>query len=67
MPEETLNIEFHTKMMILKALNQERTTNDAAQALGMTQRNLFYLMKQYNIIRKPVYVVKGKYKIVNTF
>jgi hypothetical protein len=65
--EENLNIEWHTKTMILKALNTCQTTAEAAAVLGMTQRNLFYLKAQYGIERVSRYVVKDQFEIVNTF
>lgn len=65
MEQEILNIEYHTKRLILKALNQERTVRDAADSLGISERTLYFHMKQYNIKRVPVYVVKGKYKVIN--
>jgi transcriptional regulator with GAF, ATPase, and Fis domain len=64
---ENLNIEYHTKELICRALNKHRTVGEASAALGITERNLHYLKQQYNIVRKPVYVVQGKFKIVNTF
>jgi transcriptional regulator with GAF, ATPase, and Fis domain len=67
MPTENLNIEHHTKELLIRALNKYRTVYEAAAALGVSERTLHNLKQQYNIVRKPVYVVQGKYKIVNTF
>lgn len=65
--EENLNIEWHTKRLILAALNKCRNTAEAAEELGMSERNLFYLKKQYGIKQVRQYVIKDKFKIVNTF
>jgi hypothetical protein len=65
--EENLNIEWHTKTLILSALNKCQTTKEAAAVLGMSERNLFYLKAQYGIERVSRYVVKDKFKIINTF
>jgi hypothetical protein len=64
---ENLNIEYHTKRLIIRALNEKRTIREAAQALGISERNLYELKKQYGIVKCNKYVVEGKYKIVNTF
>jgi hypothetical protein len=65
--EENLNIEWHTKNLILSALNKCETTKEAAAVLGMSERNLFYLKAQYGIERVSRYVVKDQFEIVNTF
>lgn len=46
---EILNIEYHTGILILKALNRFGNTVDAAKALGMSERNVWRLRLQYHI------------------
>lgn len=65
--EENLNIEWHTKRLILAALNKCKNSKEAAEELGMSERNLFYLKKLYGIKKVSRYVVKDKFQIVNTF
>lgn len=50
--EEILNIEFHTKRLVIRALNECKNKRAAAKALGICERNLFRLIKQYNIVRE---------------
>lgn len=38
---EILNIEYHTKILMHKALNKYPTVNAAAQALSITERTLY--------------------------
>lgn len=66
-PEENLNIEWHTKRLILAALNKCKSTREAAEELGMSERNLFALKQVYGIKKVSRYVIKDKFKIVNTF
>lgn len=47
---EILNLEHNYKHLIIKALNKTNTTFDAAVALGCSLRQLFYWMKEYNIV-----------------
>jgi len=46
---EILNIEYHTRRLILKALNATKTKDQAAEALGMSVRKLYMVCKQYEI------------------
>ena len=48
---EILNIEYHTRRLILKALNSSRTHVEAANKLGITDRTLYKMKKEYNIVR----------------
>jgi predicted DNA-binding transcriptional regulator YafY len=52
---------------MLKALNKHPTVEQAAKALGISERTLYRWMEEYKIVRVPMYVVDGNYKIVNTF
>jgi transcriptional regulator with PAS, ATPase and Fis domain len=67
MTTETLNIDYHNKRLMLKALNKHPTVEQAAKALGISERTLYRWMEEYKIVRVPMYVVDGNYKIVNTF
>jgi transcriptional regulator with PAS, ATPase and Fis domain len=61
MAEEILNIDYHTKRLIVKALNKSATHEKAAKALGISERNLFRLKKQYNIEKVQRYeIVENK-------
>jgi predicted DNA-binding transcriptional regulator YafY len=64
---ETLNIDYHNKRLMLKALNKHPTVEQAAKALGISERTLYRWMDEYKIVRVPMYVVEGNYKIINTF
>lgn len=57
MASEILNIDYHTKRLIVKALNQTLSHEKAAKALGISERNLFRLRKQYNIQKVQRYEV----------
>jgi transcriptional regulator with PAS, ATPase and Fis domain len=67
MTTETLNIDYHNKRLMLKALNKHPTVEQAAKALGISERTLYRWMDEYKIVRVQMYVVDGNYKIVNTF
>lgn len=47
--EEILNIEYHTKRPVLKALNQESTIEAAATKLNLSVRTLHRYKVNYNI------------------
>jgi predicted DNA-binding transcriptional regulator YafY len=59
MPEEILNIEYHRKDLIIKALNRKRTHKEAATALGVSVRTLMRDKRTYNIQK-----LKGQYQII---
>lgn len=46
---EILNIEYHTKRLLLKALNQERSQARAAVLLGVTERTVARMVKLYKL------------------
>lgn len=54
---EILNIDYHIKELIVKALNRTTSHEKAAIALGISERNLFRLRKQYNIKKVQRYEV----------
>lgn len=52
--EETLNIEYHVKRKVLKALNKFPTVEKASHALGLTARTLYRYKHQWSIHQCPV-------------
>lgn len=48
-PEEILNIEYHTKRLLLKALNKFRSKTKAYMALGISERQLYNLISRYKV------------------
>lgn len=60
--EEILNIEFHTKRLIIRALNECKNKRAAAKALGMTERNLHRLIARYRVVRETSF--GGRYFMV---
>lgn len=64
MPIETLNIEYHTRRLLLKALNSFKTKTKAYMALGVSEKQLYNLIKHHEVYRNE----KGIYcsdKIIN--
>jgi hypothetical protein len=49
MPEEILNIDYHVRRMVVEALNRFPTKVKAYLALGVTEKQLYNLIKQYEI------------------
>lgn len=58
MSEEILNLRYHKKLLVIKALNRYSTMKAAAAALEITERNLYQLKKEYNVQH-----IDGKFKI----
>lgn len=58
MAEEILNIEYHRKVLIIKALNRKSNYIQAAKALGVSKRTLQRHIVIYNIKK-----VEGRYEI----
>lgn len=54
MEEEILNIEYHVKQRVLKALNKFKNDFQASQALGIGSRTLYRYKQRFNIERCPV-------------
>jgi hypothetical protein len=50
MEEEILNIDYHVKRMVLKALNKSDTVGEAAALLGVTKRTVFNKIDDYGIL-----------------
>lgn len=53
MEEEILNIEYHQKRLMLKALNKTGTIQRAAPLLGVATKTVSRLMEDWNIKRDP--------------
>ena len=69
MDQEILNIEYHKKRLVLKALNLVSTMPYAASKLGISLRTLYRIMDDYNIVYekkdgKRQYFIKEKSKVV---
>lgn len=47
--EQTLNIEYHTKLLVVKALNKTGTVESAAHQLGTTERSLYRWLAKWRI------------------
>jgi transcriptional regulator with PAS, ATPase and Fis domain len=67
MAEEILNIDYHNKRLMIKALNKHPTVALAAKELGMSERNLYRWMDEYKVVRVQLYVINEDFKIINTF
>lgn len=50
--EETLNLNWHTRRLIIIALNRLPTIEAAAAALGISDRQLYNLKADYDIVKK---------------
>lgn len=48
---DTLNISFHTRRLLIKALNTIKSKKDAATALGISERHIYRLMDMYHVGR----------------
>lgn len=49
MEQEILNIEYHKRRLIVKALNKLPTKVKAYKALGITEKQLYNLIWRYSI------------------
>jgi len=48
--DENLNIDYHIKILLLKALERAPKRKDAAALLGISQRTLTRYIHIYNIV-----------------
>lgn len=63
MENEILNIDYHVRSMVLKALNLFPTKMAAAKQLGISERNLYHYIDRFNIERDGLsrkYIIKSK-------
>jgi transcriptional regulator with PAS, ATPase and Fis domain len=51
---ENLNIEYHTKGLIRKALAKSNTIKEASELLEITERSLYNMMARYSIKKAKV-------------
>jgi hypothetical protein len=51
MQSETLNIDYHTRRLVVKALNIFPTKIAAAKSLGICERQLYVYIHKYDIYR----------------
>lgn len=56
MPEEILNIEYHTKRLFIKALNKYPTMDQAAAALGVSTRQVNRWKIEFGVIKTQQYI-----------
>lgn len=65
-PTEILNIDFHRKRLLIKALNKAGSSEKAALLLGVSQRTVVRYKGVYRITRTPEggYVEKQKGKTI---
>ena len=47
--EENLNIEYHTKILLIKALDISKTIGEAAYLLGVSDRTVWRYIKTYKV------------------
>lgn len=61
MQDEILNIDFHVRRLLLKALNICRTRTEAATALGISTKTLQNKMDVYEVEKENgIYISKMK-------
>lgn len=60
MENEILNIDYHVKILVLKALNKYNKLSLAYKALGCSEKHLWKLRKKYRIEKSKL---TGKYLI----
>lgn len=65
--KENLNLDYHHKRLMLKALNKNPTVALAAKELGISERTLFRWMDEYKVVQVRLFVVEGNYELKNTF
>lgn len=50
---DTLSLDYHTRRLIVKALNVCKTKNDAAHALGISVRQIYREIRVFDIRQDP--------------
>lgn len=46
---ETLNIDYHRSLLVVKALNKAKTIKQAATLLGVTRKTVYSLINHYQV------------------
>lgn len=49
MKEDNLNIDYHIRILVVKALNRTHNITKGAELLGITERTLYNYKRQYSI------------------
>ena len=57
---EILNLEHNCKIMTVKALNKTTSLAKASELLGINEKTIHLWMKQYNIVKRKVYIIKDE-------
>ena len=64
---EILNIEYHVKRMVIKALNQTQSHEAAGRLLGVTGRTVYRYKRQFDIVydaKRNEYKFKSQQAVV---
>lgn len=48
----TLNIEFHTRNYLVRALNRNDTIKEAAYDLGICERSIYKMLARYEVHKR---------------
>lgn len=46
---ETLNIDYHTRLLLLRSLNRHRFKTSAFKALGVSEKQGYNLIKRFEV------------------
>jgi transposase len=46
---ETLNLDYHRSLLVVKALNKAKTIKQAATLLGVTRNTVYSLINYYRV------------------
>lgn len=49
---ENLNLEFHIKRLVIKALNKFNSDTKAAEALGISIRTLYHWKRKFKLVKR---------------
>lgn len=60
MKQEILNIEYNKRRLLLKALNTMPTKVKAYRALGITEKQLYRMIRQHQITKDSKGVYRSK-------
>lgn len=51
---ENLNIDYHVRILVLKALNKVPFKKYARELLGISEKTLFRLIRRFDIKKDPI-------------